>query len=45
MNDLYKKFSITPTFFEDWIKKHDWDIIKGVNISLCQKVILKIIIF
>lgn len=25
MNDLYKKFSITPTYFEDWIKKHDWD--------------------
>jgi uncharacterized protein YbjT (DUF2867 family) len=25
MNDLYEKFSITPTYFEDWIKKHDWD--------------------
>jgi len=22
---LYEKFSITPTYFEDWIKKHDWD--------------------
>ena len=25
MNDLYEKFSITPTYFEDWIKKYDWD--------------------
>ena len=25
MNNLYEKFSITPTYFEDWIKKHDWD--------------------
>ena len=27
MSDLYNRFLITPTFFEDWIKKHDWDII------------------
>ena len=25
MSDLYNRFLITPTFFEDWIKKHDWD--------------------
>ena len=25
MSDLYEKFSIKPTYFEDWIKKHDWD--------------------
>ena len=25
MDELYDKFSITPTYFEDWIKKHDWD--------------------
>ena len=27
MDDLYKRFSVTPTYFEDWIKKHDWDSI------------------
>ena len=25
MDDLYKRFSVTPTYFEDWIKKQDWD--------------------
>ena len=25
MNDLYKKLKIKPTYFEDWIKQHDWD--------------------
>ncbi len=27
MDDLYERFSVTPTYFEDWIKKHDWDSI------------------
>ena len=25
MNYLYKELKIKPTYFEDWIKQHDWD--------------------
>ena len=32
MNNLYEKFStLPPTYFEDWIKKHDWDNISNDN--------------
>ena len=25
MNPLYKSLNVNPTYFEDWIKKHNWD--------------------
>ena len=25
MDPVYKAFNVKPTYFEDWIKKHNWD--------------------
>jgi len=25
MNPLYKSLNLKPTYFEDWIKSHNWD--------------------
>jgi hypothetical protein len=25
MNPLYKTLNVSPIYFEDWIKSHNWD--------------------